>query len=267
MDCVEVSQNEKLPVSLVVITLNEEQNIGRCLNSVDWVSDKVVLDSLSTDSTVEIAKSLNARVFQEAFRGFREQKARATEIAKYDWVLSLDADEALSPELSHELKSLMETELNKPSSGFDGVEMPRLSYYLGRWIRYGGWYPDWQLRLFHRKNSQWVGGHVHEKVQCTRTVKTKSSLLHWVFKDLSDQVATNNEYSTKGALDLREKQQSFSCAKLVFKPLSKFLETYIWKRGFLDGLAGFIIAVGAAYSVFLKFSKLWELGEKERKND
>ena len=247
--------NEKLPLSLVVITLNEESNIERCLKSVPFASDIVVLDSQSTDQTVSRAKDLGARTFVEAFRGYRAQKQRATELAQFDWVLSLDADEALSPGLAEEIFALWKS---GEIENLDGFEMPRLSYHLGRWIHHGGWYPDRQLRLFHRKKCQWVGGHVHERVSGTRVSRLGQPIHHWVFRDLADQVQTNNEYSTRGADDLVSKGQGFSLARLVFKPWSKFAELYLWKRGFLDGLPGFVIAVGAAYSVFLKYAKLWE---------
>lgn len=245
-------------VSLVVITLNEEKNIKRCIESASWVDDVVVLDSKSADRTQSLARELDARVFDEPFRGYREQKARATELAKHDWVLSLDADEALSPELSKEILEKLENLDPK----LDGFEIPRLSFHMGRWIKHGGWYPDAQVRLFHRRRASWVGGHVHERVAAQKVLRLKNNILHWVFDDLSDQVETNNRYSSKGALDLYDKGKSFSVAKLIFKPVSKFVETYVFKRGFLDGLPGFIISVGAAYSVFLKFAKLWELKKK-----
>jgi len=249
---------EKLPVSLVIITLNEEAHIERCLKSVPWAKDVVVLDSGSQDSTVDRAKKLGARTFVESFRGFREQKQRATDLAQEDWVLSLDADEALSPELNEEIQGIFRS--GTPSA--NGYETPRLSYHLGRWVRHGGWYPDYQIRLFNRKHCQWVGGHVHERVSGQNIKRLNSPILHWVFKDLADQVDTNNEYSSKGALDLRDRGVRPSLVKMTLKPISKFLETYIWKRGFLDGRSGFIISVGAAYSVFLKFAKLWELDNK-----
>ncbi|HEX4923459.1 MAG TPA: glycosyltransferase family 2 protein [Bdellovibrionales bacterium] len=240
------------PISLVVITLNEAQNIERCLKSVPFADDIVVLDSGSQDDTAARAKKLGARVFIESFRGYREQKVRATALARHDWIVSLDADEALSPELAGEI-------LEKFDENRDGFEMPRLSYHLGRWIRHGGWYPDWQLRFFHRGRCQWVGGHIHERLSGKNVLRLQNPIHHWVFKDLADQVDTNNDYSSRGARDLFDRGQKFSWSKLLFKPLSKFLETYVWKRGFLDGTEGFIIAVGAAYSVFLKYAKLREL--------
>lgn len=244
----------KLPISVVIITLNEEAHIERCIRSVPFVDDIVVVDSFSTDRTVEIAEKCGARVFQEKWRGFGPQKAFATEQAKHAWVISLDADEALSPELAAEI---MEGFVDlDPEAGY---LFPRKSYHLGRWIEYGGWYPDYQLRLYNKTKSQWNSASLHEKVEVKKTLKMKRDLLHWVFDDLSDQVVTNDRYSSLGAKQLAASGQRFSYLKLIFKPFGKFVETYFFKYGFLDGLPGFIISVGAAYSLFLKFAKLWEL--------
>ncbi len=257
---------DKIPkISLVIITLNEELNIERCIRSVPWVSDVVVLDSGSSDRTVEIAKSLGARVFVEAWRGYRDQKIRATELAKYDWILSLDADEALSPEAAAEVLTLLKTpQTDQPTDQqtdqqVDGLEFPRLSFHMQRWIRHGGWYPDWQLRFFHRQRARWGEGHVHERVHATTKRRLQHPILHWPFQGLAEQVQTNNNYSTLGARDLFERGRRYSIIRLLFKPMSKFVETYVVKRGFQDGWPGFVIAVGAAYSVFLKFAKLREL--------
>lgn len=254
----------EIKVSLVVITKNEAAHIERCLRSAPWVQEIVVLDSKSTDETVIKAQALGARVFVEDFRGFRDQKARAVSLASNDWILALDADEVLSPELSQELQYLL-----KSGTPFSGVRIPRLSFHLGRWIRYGGWYPDLQTRLFDRKKAEWVGGEVHEKVNVKEgvVVQADSPLHHFVFEDLADQVDTNNLYSTKGAQDLVSRGKSFSILKLFFKPWGKFLETYLWKQGFRDGMPGFIIAVGAAYSLFLKFAKQWEYDLKKQKGN
>lgn len=244
-------------MSLVIISLNEEANIERCIRSAPWVNDVVVLDSGSTDRTQELARALGARVMVEPFRGFRAQKQRATDLANNNWILSLDADEALSEAACLELEQFVsdEQKLNQ----YDGVEMPRLSFHMGRWIKHGGWYPDRQLRLFNRKSASWSRGHVHERVEAKRIYHLKSDLLHYPFGTLSEQIRTNNEYSSLGARDLLDRGKKFSLVKLIFKPWSKFIETYFIKRGFLDGMPGFIIAVGAAYSVFLKFAKLREL--------
>jgi glycosyltransferase involved in cell wall biosynthesis len=258
-----VSISPRVRISVAIISLNEADNIERCLRSVPFADDFVVLDSGSTDRTREIAAACGARVFDEEWRGFRAQKQRATQLCQYDWVLSLDADEALSPESAKEIQMLLES---SSLESFDGYESPRLTRNLGRWIRHGGWYPDRQLRFYNRKRATWQGGeHVHERVQAGNVKRLEHPILHWPFLNLTEQVATNNRYSGLGARELFERGKKFSYTKLVFKPISKFLETYLLKRGFQDGLPGFIVAVGAAYSVFLKFAKLWEF-EREADN-
>ena len=245
----------KLPLSLVIITLNEEANIERCLKSVPFASDVVVVDSFSTDRTVEIAEKLGARVFSEKWQGYGPQKAFAVGKARQDWVISLDADEALSPELQQEIIEKFVS--LRPDTGY---ELPRLSWHLGRWIRHGGWYPDYQLRLFNRQHSKWSNAVLHEKVEVKLKQRFEHPILHWVFDTLSDQVITNDKYSTLGAQQqLKTQGKAFSLLKLIFKPWSKFIECYFLKLGFLDGLPGFIIAVGAGYSIFLRHAKVWEM--------
>ena len=242
------------PLSLIVITKNAETHIARCLKSVPFAADIVVLDSGSVDRTGEIAKGLGARVHSEEWRGFGLQKRRATELARNNWVLNLDADEALSEEAQSEIKNLLMGELKYAAYAF-----PRLSFHMGRWIRHGGWYPDWQVRLYDRLMANWSADVLHEKIETPSVGRVKSPVLHWVFKDLTDQVQTNNRYSSLGAEHLQKKGSRFCLFHLLTKPGVKFFEVYVWKRGFLDGLPGFVIAVGAAYSVFLKWAKLWEL--------
>jgi glycosyltransferase involved in cell wall biosynthesis len=255
-----LSQN-RAKLSLAIICLNEEANIERCIRSVPFADEVIVLDSGSTDATREIAKSLGAQVFNEPWRGFRDQKRRATDLCRNEWVLSLDADEALSPEAADEIETLLASPKLGSATGF---ESPRLTWNLGRWIRHGGWYPDRQLRLYDRRQSRWEGGeHVHERVRSRITQQLEHPIQHWPFATLAVQVETNNRYSTLGAQELQRRKKKFSILKLVLKPISKFLETYFVKRGFLDGLPGFIIAVGASYSIFLKFAKLWEAERAE----
>lgn len=249
----------KLPISLVVVTLNEEANIERCLQSAPFVSDVVIVDSFSTDRTVELAQKLGAVVHQEKWCGYGPQKALAVTKAKNDWILSLDADEALSSGLQAEIMAKFAS--LKPEVGY---EFPRRSFHLGRWINYGGWYPDAQLRLFHRQHSRWSGDVLHEKVQVKSKERFQSDLLHWVFESLSDQVVTNDKYSSLGAEKLAKSGKSFSLLKLIIKPWTKFMECYFLKRGCIDGLPGFIIAVSAGYSIFLRHAKLWEIEMKKR---
>jgi len=244
----------KLPLSLIVITLNEERNIERCLRSVPFAMDVVVVDSGSQDRTCEIAASLGARVLQKSWQGFGPQKKYATEQASQDWILSLDADEALSPELAQEIQSRFSS--LKPEVGY---EVPRKSWHLGKWIRHGGWYPDFQLRLYNRRFSQWPDSQIHERVQAPSVERFEQPLLHYVFRDLADQVATNNRYSSLLAEKDFAMGKRFSLAKLIFKPVTKFFETYFLKLGLLDGQAGFLISVSAAYSIFLRWAKIAEL--------
>lgn len=245
----------KHSLSLVVVTKNEEANIERCLASVrGLVSEIVVIDSGSTDRTCELAQKHGARVIHQEWLGYGPQKAFGATQAKYDWILSLDADEALSPELAAEISDRFKT--LDPQIGY---EMPRKSFHMGRWILHGGWYPDRQLRLFNRQHSNWSEAGIHEKVQCARTERLHEPILHWVFRSLSHQIETNNRYSSLQAEDLKKRGVRFSYFKLCFKPWIKFFECYFWKLGFLDGMPGFVIAVGAGYSVFLRWSKLWEI--------
>ena len=245
---------EKLPISLAIITKNEEKNIERCLRSVPFASDIVLVDSESTDRTLEVAQKLGARVFTEPWKGFGPQKRMAVEKAKHDWILSLDADEALSEALVEEIRQRFSS--LDPQKGY---LLPRQSFHLGQWISYGGWYPDYQLRLFHRRYSQWNQAPIHEKVEASQKDYFQNEIRHWVFRDLAHQVETNNRYSSLQAQELFEKGKKFIFFKMMTKPFSKFVETYLWKRGFLDGMAGLMISVSAAYSVFLKWAKLWEL--------
>lgn len=248
-------------ISLAIISLNEESNIARCIESAKWVDEIILLDSGSTDKTREIAESLGAKVFNEEWKGFTDQKNRLAELASNDWILNLDADEALQPESEKEIKDFLST---NNVDKVQGLEFPRRSFHLGKWINHGGWYPDRQLRLYNKQRAKWAGGALHERVQCDSFQQAKTPLLHWVFKDLDDQVAANNRYSRLGAEVLQQKGKSFSFFMMLTKPFSKFLETFIFKRGFMDGMAGFVISIGAAYSMFLKYAKLYYI-EKESK--
>ncbi len=252
----------KLPLSVVIITLNEDKNIERCLKSVSFAEQVLVVDSFSTDHTVEKARSLGADVLQKEWLGFGAQKHFAAAQAKFDWILSIDADEALSDELQYELKNKF-SQLEAKAA----YAVPRKSFHFAKWIRAGGWYPDYQVKLFNRKHSQWNQDSIHENIVAEKVLHLENPLLHWVFRDLSHQVQTNDRYSTLQAEKLFQQGQKFSLFKLLTKPVSKFLETYIWKCGFRDGMAGLIISVSAGYSVFLKWSKIWELQKIKSKGN
>ena len=247
-------------ISVAIITFNEEKNIKRCIKSVDFADEIVVVDSLSSDKTCDIAKQLGAKVIEQKFLGHIAQKQLAVDNCSNEWILSLDADEELSTKLKDEIKNL----ILKPLK-YDAYIMPRVSFHLGRWIRHGGWYPDAKIRLFNKNKAHWGGYNPHDKVIVDGTIgKLRGDLQHYVFKDLRHNIDTNNSYSSIMAQDLDNDGKKFSIFKLLLKPLGKFLEVYIYKRGFLDGMAGFIIAVGASYSMFLKFAKLWEIQKVQK---
>lgn len=255
---------QKWPISLCVVTLNEESNIERCIRSVPFASDIIILDSGSKDRTKTLAQSLGARVFEEPWRGFGPQKHRAVELALHDWVLCLDADEELSSELAQEIHGIM-SENFKPQSvpknlnGFNGFKVPRRSFYLGRWLYFGGWYPDYQTRLFNRTKLNWSNDILHESVQGADIGILKCDLNHYPFENLADQTQTNNRYSSLGAEKVLKTEHSVRWWHLVVKPFIKFIELYFVKRGLCDGIPGYIIALGGAYSYFLKYAKAWEM--------
>ncbi len=237
---------------MVIVALNEESNIERCLKSVQWANEVIVYDSGSTDKTVSIAQGMGAKVVVGPWLGFGPTKNKATELAANDWIFSLDADEVVPAELHKEIDSMN-------LSNDVAYSIPRLSYYLKHWIRHGGWYPDYQVRLFNRKTAKWTPVEVHEKVEAKNYAKLSNHLNHYVFKSIEHHVATNNRYSGLLAQKLRQQGISYSSFNFIVKPKVKFFECYIIKLGFLDGWAGYVIAKSASYSVFLKWSKLREL--------
>ncbi len=251
-----------MKVAAVVITHNEEENIARCLSSLQFCDEIVVVDAESSDRTSEIAKKFTPNVQIRPWKGYSEQKNFAVTLTSCDWILSVDADEEVSSELQEEVKAT----LNSPQ--FCAYSVPRKTIHFGRWIRHGGWYPNRLVRLFNKKQGRWEGDQVHELWKPAGEVGAlKSDLIHYSFKSLSDQVIRNDKYSTLGALALSREGRRFSFFKLSGKTMMKFFETYFLKRGFLDGYPGLIISVSAAYSVFLKWAKLWERelsGSKEK---
>jgi glycosyltransferase involved in cell wall biosynthesis len=245
---------QKLALSVVVISLNEQNNIARLLNSVKWAAEVVVYDSGSSDDTVVIAEKMGAKVIKGPWLGFGLTKKTATLKASYDWVLSLDCDEECTHELHQEIKSKFD---NLQSD--TAYKIPRLSHYLNSTIRHGGWFPDYQIRLFNKKISMWNEAKIHEKIEAPKYDQLRSHMNHYVFKNIEHQVTTNNRYSTLQAQDMASNGRKFSWVHFFTKPYVKFLECYVLKLGFLDGWAGYFIARSAAYSVFLKWSKLYEI--------
>ena len=242
-------------ISVAIITFNEERNLEACLRSCEDVAEEiVVLDSFSTDKTEAIARSFpRVRFEQHTFDGHVAQKNRALALCLNEWVLSLDADERLSPELREEIRAL-------DADGRDAFRIPRLTFAMGKGILHSGWHPQRKPRLFKKSKARSVGNDPHDyfAVDGVRG-DLRGSLLHYSFKDLAHQARTHNVFSSIQALSYVTHGRRFSVLSTVVRPVVKFLEVYVYKRGFLDGFHGFVIAVNCAYATFLKFAKMYEL--------
>ena len=240
-----------MKITATIITLNEERNIARAIESLRCCDEILILDSGSTDRTVELAQNLGARVIEAGWRGFAGQKNWAAEQAAHDWVLSLDADEALSEALEAEIWNL-----KKSGPRYDGYTMPRLARYLGRWILHSGWYPDRKIRLYDRSKGQWVGDFVHESVRVDgRVGELESNILHFTCESLSEHVKTMERYTTLAAQEIAGRKIQVPLWRVLIDPPWTFFKTFFLQLGFLDGHEGLNIAYMAAFYTFLKYAK------------
>jgi glycosyltransferase involved in cell wall biosynthesis len=240
-----------MKITATIITLNEERNIARAIESLRCCDEIVVLDSGSADRTVELAEKYGARTIESPWRGYAGQKNWAAEQAANDWILSLDADEALSEALEGEIWSL-----KKSGPKHDAYTMPRLAQYMGRWILHSGWYPDRKVRLYDRRKAKWVGSFVHESVQVDgRVGHLDANLLHFTCDSLSEHLKTMDRYTTLAAEELVSHKAQIHLHHLILDPAWTFTRTYFLQRGFLDGLEGLTIAYMAAFYTFLKYAK------------
>jgi len=243
--------NSRQKLSVTIITYNEEKCIRDALESVKWADEIVVIDSLSTDRTVEICREYTERVYQVAWHGYVKQKNIATEKTSYDWVLNIDADERISEGLAKEIRQVL-----AETPQYAGYFMPRKTYYLGAWINHCGWYPDYKLRLFDKRVSKWVGKALHEKVHVEGpTTYFHHDLYHYTYENISDHVQTMNNYTSIAAA---QKTGSISGADILIRTLFTFFKKYLLKQGFRDGTRGMIVSLLSAFTVALKYSKLWE---------
>lgn len=253
-----------LPITAVIITKNEAENIERCIQSVVKLVDEVlVIDSQSEDDTVTIAKKLGARVVITEWKGYAQTKNYGNSLAANDWILSLDADEALSEELIENIQALT------LQNGMI-YSMNRLNNFCGEWIYHSGWYPDWKVRIFNRKTTYWVGAFVHEKLKFTTSIKTirlSGDLLHYTYKNLDDHWQRIDKYSTLSAEELFAQKKRPSWIKQKGGPIFRFFKTYILQRGFLDGKNGWIISKRAAMMVKMKYEKLNKLYQNHKKTE
>ncbi len=240
-----------MKITATIITLNEERNIARAIESLRCCDEILIVDSGSVDRTVELAQNLGVKVVEAGWLGYAAQKNWAAEQAAHDWILSLDADEALSEALEAEIWAL-----KKSGPRYDAYTMPRLARYLGRWILHSGWYPDRKIRLYHRAKAKWVGEFVHESVEASgRVGHLQSNILHFTCDSLSEHLRTLDRYTTLAAQEIAARRVRVPLYRLLLDPCWTFLRTYFVQRGFLDGHEGLVIAYMAAFYTFLKYSK------------
>jgi glycosyltransferase involved in cell wall biosynthesis len=245
--------NTGIPISVAIITRNEERNIKDALESVRDFDDIIVVDSFSDDSTVEICREYTPRVYRHEWVGFSMQKQRAVDYAKNEWVLILDADERVTPALKVEMMHEISAAL------YAGYYIPRKNFFLGRWIKYSGWWPDYTLRLFRKDSSYVEPREVHEKVIVNGKIAYLSSpMLHYTYRTISDYMQKMEIYSTLSAEEIRQRKGMLSGLKLLTNPFLVFMKMYFLRQGFRDGVHGFILAVLYAVQTFLKYAKVVE---------
>jgi len=244
-------------ISASIIVFNEEENIADLCETVAWADEIVIVDSSSTDKTVEIARKYTDKVFQHEFLGYKDKHEFADAHTSGDWILWIDADERVTPELRESLESLK----TKPDNELpDGFWIKRRTWYMDRWIKHSGWYPDYQMRFYRKSASYWDGVAPHETARVRgRTENLENGeFLHNTKRDLSEHTRVLNWYATIAAEQLAGKGRTAGGFTIVIGALSGFFRSYIVKQGFRDGIPGLIIAMFTGYGVFLKYAKVWE---------
>jgi len=242
-----------MKISAVIITFNEEDRLPDALASIQEVADEiVVVDSFSTDRTPEIARQARAATYQNRFEDYGQQKNFALQKASHEWVLNLDADERVSPELKTAILDLKEKE---PPHDVAAFAIKRKTFYLGRWIRHSGWYPDRKVRLFKKNAASWHG-RIHERLQVTGDISRMSGeILHFTYRDISDHVRRLDRYSNFQAEEIIRQKKKFLFLRLLLLPPTTFIRHFVWRLGFLDGFAGLVIAMVSSWGTALKYFK------------
>jgi glycosyltransferase involved in cell wall biosynthesis len=247
-------------ISCIIITRNEAKNIRRCLKSVSWVNEIVLVDSHSTDDTKRIACKFTQKIFDLEWKGFGPAKEFAKDQASGDWILSVDADEVVPEDLRQEIGGIVASE-----NPLDGYFIPRRSNFLGRWIKHGGWHPDFVLRLFRKSRGSFTDRLVHEEVKVEgRTGRLRNDLLHYTDPDFEHYLGKLNRYTSLDAAQLHQAHRKARLPDIIFRPPLTFLKMYLFKTGFLDRTPGLILAAASAFHVFSKYVKLWHLCRSTR---
>jgi glycosyltransferase involved in cell wall biosynthesis len=242
-------------LSATIITLNEEENLRACLESLGFVDEIIVCDSGSTDRTLAIARSFTDKIFQDPWQGFARQKNLAQERAGGHWILNIDADERVTPALREEISAVL-----KHDSAWAGFKIPRKNFFAGQWIRHGGWYPNYQLRLYRKEAGAFAPREVHEQVVVQGKVGTlKAPLDHFTYRSLSDYLKRMDRYSELSARQYHQEGKRLSWPEILFRSQFTFFKMWVLQRGFLDGASGFVLARLYSYYTFVKYAKLKEL--------
>ncbi|MBC8551418.1 MAG: glycosyltransferase family 2 protein [Candidatus Brocadiales bacterium] len=245
----------KATVSACVMTFNNADVIKECMENIMWADEIIVVDSYSTDNTVEICRKYTDKISQRKWPGFKDQSNHIVSLANYEWILFMDADEIISPELYLEIQS----HLNNDSNKWDGFYFPRRTRYLGSWINHGEWYPAYDLLLYKKDKGKWVK-EPHATLELDGKAKyLKNDCLHYTYRNLSHQLDTIDKYTDMSAAEMEKEGVKFLTFQLIFRPIFRFIKGYIFKRGFQDGVPGLVSAITTSFYVFMKYAKLWEL--------
>lgn len=248
-----------MKISATIIVRNEEANIAEVCETVAWADEIVIVDSDSTDRTVEIARRYTDKVFNREFRGYKDKHEFADAQTTGDWIFWIDADERVTPELRTSIEKLRQQD---PVTPPDGFRIARRTQYLNRWIMHSGWYPDYQMRLYRKAASYWDGVSPHETARVRGQIETLAGeFQHYTKRNLSEHHHVLDSYTTLAAEYLHKQGKRARSLDLLLLPVAAFLRTYVIKQGFRDGVPGLIIAMFTAYSVFLKYAKVWERNE------
>lgn len=258
----------KPKISAFVICCNEEDRIGRCLKSLQFCDEIVVVDSGSKDRTLEICRNFQAKIFENPWPGNRDQKQFALNLCQFDWVLNIDSDEEISPELRKEIEEILATEGSQNPPKYFGYELLRVVFHFDKWWRKGGWYPEYRLRLLYRTATSWGGRDPHEKAIVEGAVrKLRGELYHFSFRSFEDQVKSTAGHALVSARALHQEGRPSSLVAITLHPLLRFIKFYFLRKGFLEGFPGLAMAILESYGVFLKYAFLWDLNRKAKRTE
>ncbi len=260
------TENSRSTVSAFIVCRDEERQIRRCLESVAWCDEVVVVDSGSTDRTIEICREFTDKISYRAWTGYVDQKRYALSLCSGEWVLNLDADEEVSPDLARELVRITELDAQNKIR-FNGYYLNRVVFFLNRWWRKGGWYPEYRLRFCRRSATIWGGEDPHEKASVTgTTTRCKGEMFHYSFTDLTDYIRRLNALASNAAVTMRRRGERCNVlTHIILRPIARFFKFYLFKKGFREGTAGLVVALVESYGVLMKYSKLWELSSSASK--